>query len=186
MKTLTVLAILCAQPLAAQAARPMGDVAAFPTSAVADVRFLWQTSIDYVLAAAEQMPEADFGFKPTPDVRSFGEVIAHITNGQQLLCGVALDQKPVETRNTTRADVITALKASNTLCSRAYAMSDAEAFLPLGATGREAWVSTGFGTPRTRLHALTMNAWHDNEHYGNIVTYMRLKGMVPPSSQPRK
>lgn len=153
---------------------------------VAGVHDLWQMSSGYVLAAAQQMPESSYAFKPTPEVRSFGQLIAHVANAHQLICAMALGQQPVEVAPTTKAALIAALEASNALCVKAYAMSDAESFKPLNDVAAKAWVATGFGEPRTRLYALMMNAWHDNEHYGNIVTYMRLKGMVPPSSQPRK
>ena len=85
------------------------------------------------------------------------------------------------TRTRARADIVGALKASNDYCARAYAISDAEAARrarPSGSLARSV-----LGPSRTRFYVLAMNAWHDNEHYGNVVTYMRLRNMVPPSSQ---
>ncbi|MEO5815275.1 MAG: DinB family protein [Gemmatimonadaceae bacterium] len=181
MKLLAVVLIVMTPALGAQSARhaPSAPV-------VTGVRDLWQITIENVLAAAQQMPESSYSFKPTPEVRSFGQVINHIANAHQLLCGMALGQQPAEGAASTKAEVIAVLEASNALCVKAYAMSDAESFKPLNAVAAKAWIASGFGTPSTQLHALTMNAWHDSEHYGNIVTYMRLKGMVPPSSQPKK
>jgi len=184
MKTLTVVACCVGLRLSAQTPKPATSPGIGET-AVGSIRDLWKTSIGYVLAAAEQMPESSYAFKPTPDVRSFGQVVAHVANGQRLLCAMALGQEPAETKPTSKAEIVAALEESSRLCTRAYSIADAQALEPLSAVARAAWVSNGFGTPRTRLYALMMNAWHDNEHYGNLVTYMRLRGMVPPSSQPK-
>ncbi|MEO7455924.1 MAG: DinB family protein [Gemmatimonadaceae bacterium] len=138
---------------------------------------LWMTSDSYIADAAEQVPEARYGFKPTPEVRSFGEVVLHVASAHYLLCGIVLGEKEKELgKLTAKADLVAALKTSIQYCEGAYAISDADAMLP----------ATVFEQPRTKLHALMTNAWHDNEHYGNIATYMRLMGMVPPSSQPKK
>ena len=155
-------------------ATPAGNPA---SSAVGSAHELWQISSGYVLAAAEQMPEGRYGFKPTPDVRSFGDVILHVASAHQLLCGIVLGEKEKDLgKPSTKADLVSALKSSIQYCERAYAVSDADAMKP----------ATVFDQPRTQLYALMTNAWHDSEHYGNIVTYMRLQGMVPPSSQPKK
>jgi uncharacterized damage-inducible protein DinB len=82
----------------------------------------------------------------------------------------------IEKSTTTKAALLEALRKSNEYCARAYAQSDAEAQR----------ATKFFGQDVTRLYVLGVNTVHDNEHYGNIVTYMRLKGMVPPSSQPRQ
>ncbi|MDB4908199.1 MAG: DinB-like domain protein [Gemmatimonadetes bacterium] len=185
MKKFAFLAVLLALPAAAQSPGPARRSGADSSSAVADIRQLWVIASGYVLAAAEAMPDSAYAFKPAPEVRSFGQLIGHVANGQQLLCGMALGQSPVETGPTSKAELLAALKESNALCAGAYALADADATKPLNATAQKAWAANGFGTPRSRLYALMMNAWHDNEHYGNIVTYMRLRGMVPPSSQPR-
>lgn len=154
----------------AQAMRPI-------SSAVGVAHELWQISSRYVLDAAEQMPEAQYSYKPTAGVRTFGEVVLHVASAHQLLCGIVLGEKEKDLgKPTAKADIVAALKASMQYCERAYTISDAQAATP----------ATVFDQPRTQLYALMTNAWHDNEHYGNIVTYMRLQGMVPPSSQPKK
>ncbi|HEU0298758.1 MAG TPA: DinB family protein [Longimicrobium sp.] len=165
-RLLTALLTLCAAPALAQENPAMSSVAGVYTPVRA-----------YVVAAAEQMPEADYGFKPTPEVRSFGQLIGHIANAQFMICALALGETSPATQNyeqvTAKAALIEALQASNALCDRAYAQSDQAAMQ----------VGNLFGQQRTRLGMLALNAAHDFEHYGNIVTYMRLKGMVPPSSQ---
>ena len=126
------------------------------------------------------MPESKYGYKPTPEVRSFGELIGHVAGSQLMFCAIALGEKApaedaVEKAATSKADLVKALDASNAYCARAYAQSDAAVSQSVSL----------FGSTQTRLYTLLINATHDNEHYGNIVTYMRLNGMVPPSSQPR-
>jgi uncharacterized damage-inducible protein DinB len=81
----------------------------------------------------------------------------------------------IEKSMTTKAQLVAALRASSEYCHRAYAQSDAAA----------AGEATVFGDKQTRMAALVLNTTHDAEHYGNVVTYLRIKGMVPPSSQPR-
>jgi uncharacterized damage-inducible protein DinB len=168
--TLLVL-LFTATPVLAQ-----GKPAASP---VADARALFKEASDYILESANDVPEAKYGYKPIAGVRSFGELFAHVAGAQTMFCAIALGEKPpaedaVEKTAKTKAALIAALKASSASCARAYAQSDAAASETVDL----------FGAPRTRLYVLLMNATHDNEHYGNLVTYLRMNGMVPPSSKP--
>jgi uncharacterized damage-inducible protein DinB len=185
--TLAALVLFPAVTIAAQAPRPRGQAARAPdpgTTAVASVRELWQMSRDYVVAAAEQVPESDYAFRPTPDVRTLGQLFTHVAASQRMLCAMALGERNgFGAVGTTKAEIVAALKASNDECARAYATSDADATRL--APPSDSTSAALLGTSRTRFYVLATNAWHDNEHYGNIVTYMRLRGMVPPSSQPR-
>jgi uncharacterized damage-inducible protein DinB len=186
MKRLAVLLVLAASPVAAQSISAPVRVPASASPVVAGVRELWEMDRAYLIAAAEQVPDSLYGFRPTPDVRSFGEVLAHVANAHRLFCGMALGEQATDAKWTTKADVIAALKSSNEYCAKAYTLSDIDAMQPLSTGAQTTWRTLGLGAPRSRLYALTLNAWHDNEHYGNVATYMRLKGMVPPSSQPKK
>jgi uncharacterized damage-inducible protein DinB len=169
-RILIALLTLCAVPAAAQAP-------AVPTTAAGSVRPLFAQGAAYVLAAAEQMPEAEYGFKPTPEVRSFGQLVGHVANAQYMICSVAKGEASPSQQNweetTEKAALVEALRASTAYCNGAYEQSDEAAMQTV----------TLFGRQMTRLSVLTLNAAHDFEHYGNIVTYMRLKGMTPPSSQ---
>jgi uncharacterized damage-inducible protein DinB len=132
----------------------------------------------WLVAAAEKMPEAHFGFKPTPDVRSFGQLIGHVADGQYRFCSLALAEKNpglnIEKTQSTKADLIGALKDALSYCDRAYdGMTDATA---------SEMIKVGPGMPK--LGVLTVNNLHSTLHYGNIVTYLRLKNVVPPSSDP--
>jgi uncharacterized damage-inducible protein DinB len=143
------------------------------------VHDMWMMMANWIEKSAEQMPEAKYSYRPTPDVRTFGEIIGHVAGSQKMFCAIGMGETPpaenaVEKAATTKADLVAALKESITYCERAYQQSDAATHMPADL----------FGQKQTRLHALVLNATHDGEHYGNLVTYLRLNGMVPPSSQP--
>ncbi len=134
----------------------------------------------YVIRSADQMPPDQYEFRPTPDVRTFGQLIGHITSTQYMFCSDALGEKNPAPENfektqTTKAGLTEALRASFTYCDRAYRQTDTD--LTTVRTFPK-------GRQDTPLSLLILNVGHNNEHYGNIVTYLRLKGMVPPSSQP--
>jgi uncharacterized damage-inducible protein DinB len=132
----------------------------------------------YITTAAEELTQAQYAFKPVETVRSFGQLIGHVAGAQYLICAAALGDPPrdegeIERTKTAKADLVAALKASTEYCSRAYAQTDAAV----------QQTTDLFGQQRTRLHALGLNATHNAEHYGNIITYMRMNGLVPPSSR---
>lgn len=148
-------------------------------SATSQARDLWHEVTAYLVESANDMPENLYSFRPTPEVRTFGELIAHVAGAQRMFCAVALGEKPpaedaVEQQAKTKASIVNALKESNAYCERAYAQTDA------AVSG----MVDVFGQQRTKLYALLINATHDNEHYGNVVTYLRINKMVPPSSKP--
>jgi uncharacterized damage-inducible protein DinB len=133
--------------------------------------------------AAEAMTADDYGFKPTPQVRSFSELIGHVIFANYLMCSQATGQKSPATTNyakeTDRAVLIKGLNDALAFCDAAYAATtDANFSQPVKVVG-------GPGnrvTDATRGSVLTFNVTHNNEHYGNIVLYMRLKNRVPPST----
>jgi uncharacterized damage-inducible protein DinB len=135
----------------------------------------------YVLKAIDQVPEDMLAFKPTPDIRSMGQLFGHIADANFQICSAATGKKPemqgIEKSKTTKADLKAALEASFTFCEAGF-----DSLTP--ATANETVKFFLPGT-HTRLGVLTFNTAHDFEHYGNLVTYMRLKGLVPPSSAPR-
>jgi uncharacterized damage-inducible protein DinB len=133
---------------------------------------------DILLRSAQKMPEENYNFKPTDTVRSYGQIIGHVADAQYLFCSIALGEKnpalDVEHTKTSKADLIAALNTAFAYCDKAYdGMTDASA----------AQIIKLFGNDAPRLGALTVNNMHDLEHYGNLVTYMRLKNIVPPSSE---
>jgi uncharacterized damage-inducible protein DinB len=131
-----------------------------------------------ILRSADKMPEAKYAFKPTDSVRTYGQVLAHVADGQYEFCGAAAgnhDEKGIEQTAKTKADIVAALKSAFAYCDAIYAgMTDAKAAEMIPAFG---------GAKITRLSMLDFNVSHTMEHYGNLVTYMRIQGMVPPSSE---
>jgi len=131
----------------------------------------------WLLKAAEAVPEEHYGFKPTPEVRSLGQLFGHVANANFMICSAATGEKSPATGNaeqlTTKAEIQKALADSFAFCDNAWTLVE-------GARGTEP--VDLFGMKLTRASTLAFNAAHDFEHYGNVVTYMRLKGMVPPSS----
>ncbi len=130
--------------------------------------------------AAEEMPEADYSFKASAPERTYGAIVGHIADVQLALCGNAKgEQKKGDAGSkTTKADLTAALKASFDYCDGVYdSMTDADAAAKV----------TMFGPNKaTKLAVLNFNIAHDNEMYGQMVVYLRIKGLVPPSSQRRQ
>ena len=150
-------------------------------SPTGEARALWKSIIVNVTAAADEIPDAMYAYRPTPEVRTFGELFAHVAGSQKMFCAMALgdkvpDEADVEKTAKTKAAIVAALKESNTYCERAYSQPDANV---------RAMVDV-FGEQHPRFYALILNASHDGEHYGNVVTYMRINKLIPPSSRPRR
>lgn len=132
-----------------------------------------------LLRSAERMPEENYGFKPTDSVRTFGQVLGHVADSQYLFCSRVLGEKnpapKVEETRTSKADLIAALKEAFAYCDKAYnGMTDSSSVQMVKLFGQDA----------PKLGVLNVNNAHGAEHYGNLVTYMRMKNIVPPSSDP--
>ena len=163
------------------AAIPVVASTASAQSPTAEARALWTGIIGNLNQAAEELSDSMYTYRPTPDVRSFGELFAHIAGSQKMYCAMALGDKvpgegDVEGVAKSKAAIVAALNESNAYCERAYSLADEKLKPPVDI----------FGQQHPRFYALIANAAHDGEHYGNIVTYMRLNKMVPPSSRPRR
>ena len=169
----SLLLLVFATPLAAQQQQGADPSRA----AVAAARASWMAAHNYIVQSAEQMSDANFAFKPVATVRSFAQIVAHVADDEMGWCaqilGEPLKKTQFEKTLTTKADVIKAIRDAGAYCTKAYSMTDAEA----------AGVVTIWGGQQPKIKGLMDNAAHDWEHYGNIVTYLRIKGMVPPSSQ---
>ncbi len=147
---------------------------------VAGQKFLHDMVKNNILRSAEKMPEENYSFRPVPEVRSFGQLLGHIADAQYLFCSAVLG-KPnpapgIEKTKTSKADLIQALNDAFAYCDSAYAgLTDAALAETVKFFGRE----------QAKATVLSFNTAHNNEHYGNIVTYLRMKGIVPPSSERR-
>src|SRR5579864_1217721 len=189
--------VFAAASLTAQgtvAPRPMPPMKR-PMSATADpivasTRVAYDEMKGFILTAADEMPEKDYGFRPATlpaadkrEIRTFGQILGHVAQENFMFCASALAQtaptetETIEKTRTSKPDLQQALADSFNYCDRAWAgTTDINAatpgkfpdFVPLPAP--------------TRLGALVFNGSHDAEHYGNLVTYLRARGLVPPSS----
>ncbi len=133
-----------------------------------------------LIGAAEKMPESDYSFKPTPEVRSFGQLVGHAADAQYAMCSAASGEenpvKSIEKTKTSKADLVQALKDGVAFCMKAYGgLTDAQASQTVKF----------FGHDFPKLTVMSVNTAHTDEHYGNMVTYLRLKGIVPPTSEAR-
>ena len=147
------------------------------SAAMDAVKPLYDRIADLYVKSAELMPEADYAFKPTEKVRTYGQLIGHIANEHYIFCSAVLGEKDPNTADyekvTSKAELIAALKKSIAYCNTAYAIPEMKAMESI-----KLYDNTG-----SKLWALNYNLTHDSEHYGNIVTYLRIKGLTPPSSQ---
>lgn len=160
----------------AASSSPSTDLMQGDAAAVGSIVPLYKTVMGYIIASAEQMPEESFSYRPTPEVRTFGQIVGHVAMSQYWFCNGATgqDQQPGNYEELPdKASLVEAIKTAHDYCGEAYAMADDTAMEEL-----ELWGETG-----TRLWVLSYNMAHAWEHYGNLVTYMRANGMVPPSSQ---
>lgn len=131
-----------------------------------------------LLRSAEKMPEENYSFKPVDSVRTYGQIIGHLADAQYLFCSIVSGEKNpglnIEKTKTSKADLIAALKEGLAYCDKVYdSMTDAESLKLVKFFGND--------MPKNAL--LQINVGHNMEHYGNLVTYMRMKGIVPPTSE---
>jgi uncharacterized damage-inducible protein DinB len=145
--------------------------------------------------SAAKMADEDYRFKPAgvaPEVRDFGMFIGHLATSNNLYCALA-DGKPISSRpqigrdeksgnevaaTMTKAELVKALDEALAYCDTVYGqLTDGNALemLTVQAGSMQRQV--------TRAQYLVANLAHNNEHYGNIVTYLRAKGLVPPSTE---
>lgn len=158
---------------------PAAVAAAQDSPLSAGQRWVYGGLKDILLRSAEKMPEEHYGFRPTAAVRSFGQIVGHVADSQYAFCSIVLGQANpapgVEQTRTAKADLIAALKDAFAYCDRAYeGMTDASA----------AQTVKFFGAERPKLSVLMVNTAHGTEHYGNLATYLRMKDLVPPTSEP--
>lgn len=150
------------------------------SSVVESLHGLYGLTSSNIVATADQLDDAMYAYRPTDDVRTAGELLAHIANAQYAFCSSAAgEENPnqgvnLEQTATTKAEIVAALDTAIAYCDGVYdAMTDAD-----GAV-----VRSFFGNQMAASGILAFNTAHNYEHYGNLVTYMRMNGITPPSSQ---
>ncbi len=131
----------------------------------------------YILKSAEKMPEANYAFKASPEVRNYGAILGHLADDQYFFCSAAKGESKattIEKDVTSKAGLVAELKTAFAYCDSVYdSLTD--------ATG-PTMMKFGRGE-RSLSGILNFNVAHDFEHYGNLITYLRIKGLVPPSSE---
>ena len=171
--TLAVAIAMCAT-LSTSASR---QAQAGPDATLASIRSAHDVVKGYVTKALAMIPQDKLGYQPTDKVRTMGQLFGHVANASGMICGMASGTKMASggdaEKLTTKADLQKALEASLAFCDKAFAA--------ITATNANEPVEL-FGMKHTRIGAMAFNNAHNFEHYGNIVTYMRINGMVPPSS----
>ena len=170
------LIVLLAAQVSAQTPRPPQTMTTFLQEQYATLK-------RNLMGSAEKMPAEYFSFRPTPEVRTYAELFAHTIETQFFYCNAVkggpspVAGKSLEKSVTDKAGVVQMVKDGFAYCDDLFAnLTDekAAAMIAMGAAPNTRQVAAG-----TRL---TMVVVHGNEHYGNLVTYMRIKGIVPPSS----
>ncbi len=170
--TLVLATALTAQSPTAGTANPISQA----------IRDGWNGAKQNVLKSASVMPEAKYSFKPVDTVRTYGQILAHIAGANYIFCAAAKGENSpfaedaFEKTATTRAAIVKALEDSIKYCDTAYAALDDRKAAEM--------IDGPFGGGKSaRASALMGNSGHLQEHYGNLVTYLRINGLVPPSSQ---
>ena len=160
-------------------ALPVAVASAQDSPLSAHTKFTYGVMKKMMLRSAELMPEESYSFKPTDAVRSFGQIVGHLADAHYYHCSAVLGEKnpslKIEQTRTAKADLIAALAEALAYCDKAYdGMTDAAAVQMVKLSGYE----------MPKLGVLTINEIHAGLHYGNFVTYLRLKNIVPPTSEP--
>jgi len=171
----TLMWVLGAASLGAQTANPMSD----------ELRQIYTIVRNNLIKMSERMPEVNYSFQPTPEIQTFIQRVANIADANMRTCSALRgEQKSVgASSKKTKADVIAALKESFDTCDAVFnALTDATAVqMVRGEIGSP---PTPPGQTRTRLSQLWNVVRHSNELYGYMSVYLRLKGIVPPSTAP--
>jgi uncharacterized damage-inducible protein DinB len=166
-----------AQPVAPNATNPLSTW----------LRDAYTRNRSNIVRMAEKMPEENYGMRPgtQAEVRTFGQQVTHVATFNFLWCSQAKGEKNPNPGNldklTSKAEIMQVLNDAFTYCDSAYnALTDAS-----GAEVIDITQENGRQTRNLRMGLLTLNYGHNNEIYGSMVVYLRIKNIVPPASEPR-
>ena len=149
---------------------------------VVSAREIYDRQSMYMMQAAEEMPAGKYGYRPTPEQWTYGKIVAHVVEGNNLVCGMLSDAKAAKgaavTETSSKEDLAMALKASFDFCDKAMAgLKDAQ----LGDT-----IAFFGGAKKPKARALVEIVGDLEDHYSQMASYLRMNGMIPPSAKPRK
>lgn len=176
MRNLFAVALLCFLALPALSQESQSSAPANPFSTINKRGY--ERTKGILLRSADKMPEENYSFKPADSVRTYGQIIGHLADAQYLFCSLVSGEKNpglnIEKTKTSKADLTAALKEAFAYCDKVYdSMTDASSLQMVKF----------FGNDAPKYAILQVNVGHNMEHYGNLVTYMRIKGIVPPTSE---
>ncbi len=179
MRKLTLLICLVATAVVAFSQEPSKTAAPQDNPFSAWNRMGYGQTKMTLLRSAEKVPEEYYSFRPTDAVRTYGQILGHVADAQYAFCSAVRGEKDpnpnIEKTKSSKADLIAALKEAFAYCDKAYdGITD--------TSGTQTVKYRGMDMPK--LIVLIGNNMHSAEHYGNLVTYMRLKNIVPPTSEP--
>jgi uncharacterized damage-inducible protein DinB len=181
--TLILFGSLLAMPAAAQTTAPA------PSNPLSTwLRNAYTMNRNNIVKSADKMPEENYGMRPGPqeEVRTFGQQVGHVARFNYLWCAQAKGEKNPAAgmdleKLATKAELMKALNDAFAYCDTAYAaLTDASGMETIDITQE-----SGKQTHNLRMALLILNYGHNNEIYGNLVTYLRIKSIVPSSSEPR-
>jgi hypothetical protein len=182
MNKFILLISACAMTAAAQ---PAARDPANPLSSW--LRNAYTGNRNNIVRTAQKMPEENYGMRPgtQQDVRTFGQQVSHVANFNFLWCSQAKGEKNPNPGNldklTSKADIMKVLNDAFTYCDTAYAALTDES----GKEMLDITQESGRPAKSLRMGLLTLNYGHNNEIYGSMVIYLRMKDIVPPASEPR-
>jgi uncharacterized damage-inducible protein DinB len=178
-----LIVVLCTVFIPASALAQTSDAGfndALSPSMASVVKAMHATIRRNLAEAAEQMPAEDYAFKATPEVRSFAQLVGHVIFGNFFFCSQAKGEAMPKTQNfeqlTDKAALVKGMNDSLAYCDEVYSATTDVNFNQLVTIAGAAKKQVSRGS------VLVFNTTHNNEHYGNIIVYMRLKGRVPPST----
>jgi len=156
-------ALLVAASVVTKSPRPVSAQESDKTKTATVMRKEFQEVSSWITKSAEMVPEDKYNYKPVDTVRTFGQLIGHVTDSYNYFCTVGGGTKvewadPAEKGKTDKATLLPKLKEAVDKCNAVYA------------------------TDNGQVGALITNIGHTNLHYGNLITYLRMMGMKPPSS----
>jgi uncharacterized damage-inducible protein DinB len=178
-----VLCVLCLISIPISAAAQTTDAGfneALSGSMASVVKTMHATIRQNLAEAAQNMPADEYSFKATPQVRSFAEIVGHVVNANFFFCSQAKGEPPPSKENfenvTDKTALVKGINDALKYCDDVYnGTTDANFNTPITMAGPAK-------KQASRGSVLVFNTTHNNEHYGNLIVYMRLKGHVPPST----
>lgn len=176
MQRMMVYAVACLAGILSPAV-VFGQAPATASTVASEVQGRYAQVKGFITRAADNMPAENYSFKPTPDIRTFARVVNHVTEAQFRACGALNGEttaKAAPPETADKATIVDALNASFAECDKAFgALTDSNVtdMVQLGSV-KHSRIGIAWGT-----------VTHDTEQYATLALYMRLKGLVPPSSE---